>query len=83
MDILQCSQRPITYALHRTRLHPSGACHCLFPLSCLKSRYPVASYVFGDRLFLTSYMLCSKVVCNDAHSNKVSVFYKNHLRNNY
>ena len=83
MDILQCSQRPITYALHRTRLHPTGAYNCLFPLSRLKSRYPVASYAFGHRLFLTGYMLSSKVVCDDAHSNKASVSYKNRLRNNY
>ena len=82
MEILQRSQRTITYAFHRTRLHPSVAYHCLFPLSRLKSRFPAASYTFGHRLFLTSYMLSSKVACDDTYSDKVSVSYKNCLHNN-
>ena len=76
MNILQHSQHPIAYALHRTHLLPSVAYHTLFLLSRLKMRYPAASCAFGHRLFLTSYMLSSKIICNDAYLNKVSASHK-------
>lgn len=62
--------RFIAYAFHRTRLPSSVAFHALFLLSRLKARYPAASCAYGHRLFLTSYMLSSKVICDDTYSNK-------------
>jgi len=62
--------RFIAYGFHRTRLPSSVAYHALFLLSRLKARYPAASCAFGHRLFLTSYMLSSKVICDDTYSNK-------------
>ena len=44
-----------------------------FLLSRLKSRYPATSCTIGYCLFLTSYMLSSKVICDDTYANKVSV----------
>src|SRR6201996_3612893 len=57
------------------RLHPPPSLRHI-PLSSnshSKSRYSAASCAFGHRLFLTSYMLSSKVICDNTHSNKVSV----------
>lgn len=61
----------IAYAFHRTRLPPAVAFHALVLLTRLKMRYPNASCAHGHRLFLTSYMLSSKVICDDTYSNKV------------
>ena len=72
----------IAYAFHCTHLPPSVAYHSLFLLSHLKSRYPVTSCAFGHHLFLTSYMLSLKVICNDTYSNKVSVFCSENTLNN-
>ena len=44
--------------------------------------YPAISCAFGHRLFLTSYMLFLKVICDDTYSNKVSFFYNYFLRRN-
>jgi len=65
----------IAYAFHRARLPPYVTYHSLFLLPRLKYRYRAASYAFGHRLFLTSYMLPSKVTCNNTLSNKVGFFY--------
>jgi Cyclin, N-terminal domain len=65
--------RFIAYAFHRTRLPTSVAYHALFLLARLKARYPAASCAYGHRLFLTSYMLSSKVICDDTYSNKVCI----------
>ena len=71
----------VACAFHGTRLSPLVAYHSLFLLSRLKSKYPATSCTFGHRLLLTSYMLYSKVICDDTYSNKVSVSYaENHLR---
>jgi hypothetical protein len=63
--------RFIAYAFHRTRLPSSVAYHSLLILARLKSRYPSASCAFGHRLFLTAFMISSKVICDDTYSNKV------------
>ena len=43
---------------------------------------PTASCAFGHCLFLTSYMLSSKVICDDTYLNKMSISYaENHTRN--
>src|ERR1700761_2669049 len=46
------------------------------PLRTQCTHLPAASCAFGHRLFLTSYMISSKFICDDAYSNKVSVSYK-------
>ena len=66
----------IAYAFHRTRLPLSVAYHSPFLLSRLKSKYPASSCAFSHRLFLTSYSLSLKVICDDTNSNKVSVCLK-------
>ena len=68
--------KSIAYAFHRTRLPLSVAYHSLCPLSRLKSRYPAASCAFGHCLFLTSYMVSSNTICDNAHLNKVSASHK-------
>ena len=54
---------------------PSIAYCSLFLLSRLKSRYHATSCAFDHRLFLTSYMLSLKVICDNTYSNKVSASY--------
>ena len=60
----------IAYALHRTRLHTSVTFTALFLLSRLKSRFPAARGSSGHRLFLSAFMIASKIVCDDTYSNK-------------
>jgi hypothetical protein len=60
----------IAYALHRTRLHPSVVVSALYLLSRLKSRFPLARGSSGHRLFISAYMIASKVICDDTYSNK-------------
>ncbi|TDL15316.1 hypothetical protein BD410DRAFT_817001 [Rickenella mellea] len=60
----------IAYALHRTRLHPSVLSLALALLHRLKARFPAARGSSGHRLFLSSYMIASKVICDDTYSHK-------------
>ncbi|KAF9484133.1 hypothetical protein BDN70DRAFT_873030 [Pholiota conissans] len=60
----------IAYALHRTRLHPSVTFHALLLLQRLKARFPSACGSSGHRLFISAYMISSKVMCDDTYSNK-------------
>ncbi|KLO10902.1 hypothetical protein SCHPADRAFT_807019, partial [Schizopora paradoxa] len=60
----------IAYALHRTRLPPSVTYTALALLHRLKTRFPHARGSSGHRLFLSAFMLASKVVCDDTYSNK-------------
>ncbi|KAK7680818.1 hypothetical protein QCA50_016128 [Cerrena zonata] len=60
----------IAYALHRTRLHSSVTFSALFLLQCLKARFPAAWGSSGHRLFISAFMLASKVMCDDTYSNK-------------
>ncbi|KIJ51321.1 hypothetical protein M422DRAFT_58872 [Sphaerobolus stellatus SS14] len=60
----------IAYALHRTRLHVSVTFTALFLLSRLKSKFPAARGSSGHRLFISAFMIASKVVCDDTYSNK-------------
>ncbi|KAF8583829.1 hypothetical protein K439DRAFT_1347551 [Ramaria rubella] len=60
----------VAYSLHRTRLHPSVTFTALFLLSRLKSRFPAARGSSGHRLFISAFMIASKVVCDDTYSNK-------------
>jgi hypothetical protein len=60
----------IGYALHRTRLHACVTFTALYLLSRLKSRFPAARGSSGHRLFISAFMIASKVVCDDTYSNK-------------
>jgi len=60
----------IAYALHRTRLHACVTFTALFLLQRLKTRFPAARGSSGHRLFISAFMIASKVVCDDMYSNK-------------
>ena len=60
----------IAYALHRTKLHPSVTFASLVLLQRLKARFPTARGLSGHRLFVSAFMLASKVICDDTYSNK-------------
>ncbi|KAL4079276.1 hypothetical protein J3A83DRAFT_4086288 [Scleroderma citrinum] len=60
----------IAYALHRTKLHPSVTFAALVLLQRLKARFPTARGSSGHRLFVSAFMLASKVICDDTYSNK-------------
>ncbi|KZO90343.1 hypothetical protein CALVIDRAFT_395293 [Calocera viscosa TUFC12733] len=62
--------RFIAYALHRTRLPSSVTYSALFLLSRLKGRFPGARGSSGHRLWISAFMIASKVVCDDTYSNK-------------
>jgi hypothetical protein len=60
----------IAYALHRTKLHSSVMFAALVLLHRLKARFPSARGSSGHRLFISAYMISSKVMCDDTYSNK-------------
>lgn len=60
----------IAYAIHRTRLPEVVVFTALFLLSRLKDRFPAARGSSGHRLFISAFMIASKVVCDDTYSNK-------------
>jgi len=60
----------IAYALHRTKLNPSVTFAALVLLQRLKARFPTARGSSGHRLFISAFMIASKVICDDTYSNK-------------
>lgn len=60
----------IAYALHRTRLNASVTFAALFLLQRLKGRFPAARGSSGHRLFISAFMIASKIICDDTYSNK-------------
>ncbi|CDZ97829.1 Cyclin [Phaffia rhodozyma] len=60
----------VAYSLYRTQLPPSVATIALLFLYRLKKRYPSARGSSGQRLWLSSYMLAAKMVCDDTYSNQ-------------
>ncbi|KAF6751050.1 hypothetical protein DFP72DRAFT_909176 [Ephemerocybe angulata] len=60
----------IAYALYRTKLHPSVTFASLVLLRRLKARFPTARGSSGHRLFISAFMIASKVICDDTYSNK-------------
>src|SRR5882762_11152189 len=60
----------IAYALHRTRLHTSVTFAALYLLQRLKTRFVAARGSSGHRLFISAFMIASKVICDDTYSNK-------------
>ena len=62
----------IAHALHRTRLHPSVTFAALYLLQRLKARFPAAKGSSGRRLFISAFMLASKIISDGTYSNKSS-----------
>jgi hypothetical protein len=60
----------IAYALYRTKLHASVTFAALVLLQRLKARFPTARGSSGHRLFISAFMIASKVICDDTYSNK-------------
>ncbi|RDX49288.1 hypothetical protein OH76DRAFT_1439000 [Lentinus brumalis] len=60
----------IAYALYRTKLHASVTFGALYLLQRLKARFPAARGSSGHRLFISAYMIASKMICDDTYSNK-------------
>jgi len=60
----------IAYALHRTRLHISVTFAALYLLQRLKARFPAAKGSSGHHLFISAFMIASKIICDDTYSNK-------------
>ena len=60
----------VAYALYRTRLPMAVVYFALLLLKRLKTQYPVARGSSGHRLFISSFMLACKMLCDDAYNNK-------------
>ncbi|OBZ69722.1 PHO85 cyclin-9 [Grifola frondosa] len=64
------SHVPTSRRCRRTRLHTSVTFAALYLLQRLKARFPAARGSSGHRLFISAYMIASKVICDDTYSNK-------------
>lgn len=60
----------VAYALHRTRLPSVVTFAALLLLHRLKARFPAARGSSGHRLFISAFMIASKVICDDTYSNQ-------------
>jgi hypothetical protein len=60
----------VAYALHRTRLPSIVTSAALLLLKRLKTRFPAARGSSGHRLFISAFMIASKVICDDTYSNQ-------------
>lgn len=60
----------IAYAIYRTKLPECVVFSALALLQRLKSRFPSARGSSGHRLFISAFMIASKVMCDDTYSNK-------------
>ncbi|KAJ3520667.1 hypothetical protein NMY22_g12651 [Coprinellus aureogranulatus] len=60
----------IAYVIYRTKLHESIAIVALLLLQRLKDRFPRSRSAEGHRLFLTAYVIASKVMHDETYSNK-------------
>jgi hypothetical protein len=60
----------IAYALHWTKLHSSVTFALLVSPQCLKARFPTARSLSGHRLFISAFMIASRVICDDTYSDK-------------
>ncbi|RSH89826.1 hypothetical protein EHS25_001812 [Saitozyma podzolica] len=60
----------VAYALYRTRLSSIVTFAALLLLQRLKTRHPAARGSSGHRLFISAFMIASKVICDDTYSNQ-------------
>ncbi|KAJ7693746.1 hypothetical protein B0H14DRAFT_3531056 [Mycena olivaceomarginata] len=63
-------EAPVLYCLHRTKLHQAVTYAALVLLQRLNARFPTARDSSGHRLFISAFMIASKVICDDTYSNK-------------
>jgi hypothetical protein len=56
--------------LHRTRLRPSVTFATLYLLQHLKAHFLTAKGSSEHPLFISAFMLASKIICDDTYSNK-------------
>ncbi|KAI0807002.1 hypothetical protein C8Q74DRAFT_1225376 [Fomes fomentarius] len=61
----------IAHTLSTARLHTSLAFAALYLLQRLKARFPAARGSSGHRLFISAFIIASKVYSDDAYSNKL------------
>ncbi|KAI0040767.1 hypothetical protein FA95DRAFT_1468472, partial [Auriscalpium vulgare] len=57
----------IAYALRR---HVSATFAALYLLQLLKARLPSAKGSSGHRLFISPFIIASKIICDDTYSNE-------------
>ncbi|KIO04595.1 hypothetical protein M404DRAFT_57056, partial [Pisolithus tinctorius Marx 270] len=57
----------IAYALHHTKLHPSITFAVLVLLQRLKVQFPTTHGLSAFQLFISAFMLISKVICDDTY----------------
>ncbi|KAJ7793036.1 hypothetical protein B0H14DRAFT_2393895, partial [Mycena olivaceomarginata] len=57
--------------LHHTKLHRSVTYVTLVLLQRLKARFPTARGSSCHYLFISAFMIVSKVICDDTYSNKL------------
>ncbi|KAG2363385.1 hypothetical protein BDR07DRAFT_1450747 [Suillus spraguei] len=60
----------IAYALHHTKLHTSVTFAALVLFQQLKAHFPTAQGSSSHCLFISAFMLASKVICDNTYSNK-------------
>src|SRR6266404_577874 len=60
----------IAYALYHTWLHASMTFAVLYLLQRLRVCFPAAKGSSSHCLFISAFMLASKIICNDTYSNK-------------
>lgn len=60
----------IAYALHRTKLYHSVTFAVLVLLQYLKARFPTTCGSSGQRLYISAYMIASKLMCDNTYSSK-------------
>ncbi|KAI0259140.1 hypothetical protein BC834DRAFT_784815, partial [Gloeopeniophorella convolvens] len=60
----------IAYALRRASLPPSVTFAALYLLLRLKVRFPAAKRLSGQKLFISSFAIASKVICDHTYKNK-------------
>ena len=60
----------IAHALYRPKLHSSVAFAALLLLQCLRVHFPTTCGSSGWHIFITAFMIASKVISDDKYSNK-------------
>ncbi|KAF6751493.1 hypothetical protein DFP72DRAFT_907268, partial [Ephemerocybe angulata] len=69
----------ITYALHRTKLHPTVTFASLVLLQRLKARFPTARGSSGHQLFISAFMIASKGMFSLREVNQMEREMRNYL----
>ena len=61
----------VAYALYHTKLHFLVMFAALVLLQRLKARFPTTHDSSGHHLFISAFMIASKVICDDTYSNRL------------